>query len=224
MTDTPRYSTAEKWQELVDILARMADVPSAIITRVAGDPYIEVLSASATEGNPYSAGMKAKMVNRYCEYVVKQRQRLLLPNATKDKDWENAPEIEYGIISYLGYPIFYPGGDIFGTLCILDREENHYEGNDIHMLMQQFRALIEAQLALELQQEELLAKNRELEQSLKEIKDLREILPICSHCKKVRTDDGYWERVEEYFRRRDHVDFSHGFCPDCAKLYEYDEG
>ena len=59
-----------------------------------------------------------------------------------------------------------------------------------------------------------------LERSLTEVKVLRGILPICSQCKRVRDDDGFWHQVEVYFRDRAEVDFSHGLCPTCLPLFE----
>ena len=60
---------------------------------------------------------------------------------------------------------------------------------------------------------------KDLERALKEIKTLRGILPICSFCKKVRDDKGYWERVDVYVQKHSQADFSHGICPDCAKKH-----
>lgn len=54
-----------------------------------------------------------------------------------------------------------------------------------------------------------------LEQALREIRTLRGILPICMHCKKIRDNQGYWQRVETYLHARTNVEFSHGLCPDC---------
>lgn len=56
-----------------------------------------------------------------------------------------------------------------------------------------------------------------LQNALSEVKVLRGIIPICSFCKKVRDDDGYWNQVEVYIRERSDADFSHGICPVCAK-------
>jgi hypothetical protein len=59
-----------------------------------------------------------------------------------------------------------------------------------------------------------------LEKAYKEIKRLQGIIPICSACKKVRNDDGYWEQVEAYISDHSEALFSHGICPDCmARLY-----
>jgi len=60
----------------------------------------------------------------------------------------------------------------------------------------------------------------ELQTALKEIKTLRGILPICSGCKKIRDDQGYWNLIEDYIHEHSEAELSHGLCPDCTqKLY-----
>jgi PAS domain-containing protein len=54
-------------------------------------------------------------------------------------------------------------------------------------------------------------------EDLNELAELQRIVPICVNCRKVRDDDQYWTRVEEYFNRHWDLRFSHGLCPDCAK-------
>jgi DNA-binding response OmpR family regulator len=56
---------------------------------------------------------------------------------------------------------------------------------------------------------------KELQQTLAHVKQLQGILPICCYCKKVRDDDKYWQRVEDYISAHSGVDFSHSICPDC---------
>lgn len=50
-----------------------------------------------------------------------------------------------------------------------------------------------------------------------DVKDLENLLPICSSCKSIRDDKGYWERVESYIEKHQDVTFTHGICPDCVK-------
>jgi len=67
----------------------------------------------------------------------------------------------------------------------------------------------------------LLKKNKELERALQEIKVLRGFIPICSWCKKIRDDGGYWQQIESYIQKHSEALFSHGVCPDCyQKLAE----
>lgn len=63
----------------------------------------------------------------------------------------------------------------------------------------------------------LEARNQELHDALIEINELRDIIPICSYCKKIRDDEGAWDVVESYMSRHLDAKFSHGICPDCYK-------
>lgn len=58
---------------------------------------------------------------------------------------------------------------------------------------------------------------RELQEALANIKTLRGLLPICSSCKRIRDDKGYWNQVEAYIQNHSDVDFTHGICPECMK-------
>ena len=66
---------------------------------------------------------------------------------------------------------------------------------------------------------ELVAEKQKVEDALAEVKTLSGLLPICSSCKKVRDDHGYWERIEIYIRDRSEAEFTHGLCPDCVDTY-----
>ena len=57
----------------------------------------------------------------------------------------------------------------------------------------------------------------ELQESLAKIKTLNGLLPICAWCKKIRTDTGYWQKLESYVKEHSEAEFSHGICPDCMK-------
>lgn len=59
----------------------------------------------------------------------------------------------------------------------------------------------------------------ELQKAISEIKTLSGLLPICSHCKKIRDDSGYWQGVEHYIAARSDTQFSHGICPDCMREF-----
>ena len=57
----------------------------------------------------------------------------------------------------------------------------------------------------------------ELREALAKIKTLRGLIPICSRCKKIRDDKGFWQRLEVYIHEHSEADFSHGICPDCMR-------
>lgn len=76
---------------------------------------------------------------------------------------------------------------------------------------------ITARKKTEQEREDLI---RELQAALEKVKLLSGFLPICSSCKKIRDDSGYWNQIETYIHEHSEAEFSHGICPDCArKIY-----
>jgi PAS domain S-box-containing protein len=76
---------------------------------------------------------------------------------------------------------------------------------------------ITTRVGLEQEREKLID---ELQDALARIRTLRGLLPICSSCKKVRDDKGYWSQIEAYVSDHSEAEFTHSICPDCAaKLY-----
>lgn len=59
---------------------------------------------------------------------------------------------------------------------------------------------------------------KSLQDALNEINVLRGIIPICSYCKDIRTDEGVWEKIEKYISEYSDAIFSHGICPDCLAI------
>jgi DNA-binding response OmpR family regulator len=68
-------------------------------------------------------------------------------------------------------------------------------------------------------QKALREKNAQLATALANVKSLSGLLPICSHCKKIRDDKGYWSQVESYVQAHSQATFTHGLCPECIKKY-----
>ena len=64
---------------------------------------------------------------------------------------------------------------------------------------------------------DLLVRTEELEQALREVKVLHGLIPICAQCKRVRTDNGDWQYLEEYVQTHSEAEFSHGICQVCMK-------
>lgn len=64
-------------------------------------------------------------------------------------------------------------------------------------------------------QDKLADRVRELERALANVKRLQGLLPICSYCKRVRKDEGYWDQVEQYVAEHSEARFTHSICPSC---------
>jgi DNA-binding NtrC family response regulator len=84
-----------------------------------------------------------------------------------------------------------------------------------NLLIRSMRYAIERK-KLEIEREKIIEK---LQDALAKIKTLSGLLPICSFCKKVRDDKGYWNQIEVYVREHSDANFSHSICPECAKKH-----
>jgi PAS domain S-box-containing protein len=158
-----------KWQSALNILAKVVQVPAALIMKVE-PPFIEVFRSSESSGNPYRVGDRELLAGLYCERVITSRKKLLVPNALKDPDWDKNPDIKLGMISYLGLPLLWPNGEVFGTICVLDSKENRYQA-EYESLLRQFKRLVEAHLSLLFEKHKLeltVAERAQAEQALRE--------------------------------------------------------
>jgi len=75
---------------------------------------------------------------------------------------------------------------------------------------------LDERISVEKQRERLIG---ELNNALSQVKKLSGMLPICSYCKKIRDDKGYWNQIEEYIQVHSEAEFSHGICKECAEKH-----
>jgi PAS domain S-box-containing protein len=137
----------QKWQEIVNLLAEIIHVPAALVMKLE-PPNIKVFVSSESSGNPYEKDEVACFdPGLYCERVIKSQQQLLVPDALQDEEWKSNPDVKLGMISYLGFPIAWPDGQVFGTVCVLDDKRNAYTEPYRKFLMQ-CRDLMQTDLKL----------------------------------------------------------------------------
>lgn len=68
----------------------------------------------------------------------------------------------------------------------------------------------------------LRSMNEKLAEALSKVKQLSGLLPICSYCKRIRSDENYWTQVDQYVMEHTDVQFSHGICPACYEVVRAD--
>lgn len=168
-----------KWQKTMDVMARIFDVPAALIMRVLPE-QIEVLVSSHTEGNPYATDEKADLnTGLYCETVMARRALLHVPHALEDAAWAHNPDVKLNMVSYLGLPLQWPDREVFGTICVLDSKKRHYQDKYVELLweikaaierdfaqMEQQAALRQAMLRQQDDAARLATANSQLQQAL----------------------------------------------------------
>ena len=180
------------WQATVDLIADIAGIPAALIM-LAHHDRIEVFTASKNSDNPYRQNEMAHLgTGLYCETVIKKNGALLVPNALADSDWDHNPDIKLGMISYFGLPLCWPDGKPFGTICMLDSQENNFSIR-YQQLLTRFKESIESDLKTLHQQHELIEANQTLEQRVKnrtaDLKQLNSKLTIeISHRNRIEEE------------------------------------
>lgn len=116
--------TQARWQQSLDTLARVLGIRvAAIMRRHPGG--LTVLLSSNTAGNPLAPGMRiaATPGGSYCDAVIDAREPVYVQNALDDPRWRDSTMVRAGFVSYLGYPLLLPDGQVYGTLCLLGTRE-----------------------------------------------------------------------------------------------------
>ncbi|MEI6128102.1 MAG: response regulator, partial [Pseudomonadota bacterium] len=88
-----------------------------------------------------------------------------------------------------------------------------YDPGELRARVDVGRRMVELQV-------KLAEQMRELQKALNEVKTLKGLVPICCHCKGIRDDKGFWNKIEKYILENTDAELTHGICPDCMnKLY-----
>ncbi|RCW82539.1 PAS domain S-box-containing protein [Halanaerobium sp. DL-01] len=151
----------DKWQNIVNILVRTAGSTDALITRFE-PPFLDVFKAGDNIENIFKEGMRTKLSGHYCEAVIKNEKKVMIVNALENSKWKDSIDAQAGINAYLGYPLKWADGKIFGTLCIYDKKTHHFSENTQEIMLQ-FKELIESHL-------EIIDKNIEIKRANEIIK------------------------------------------------------
>jgi c-di-GMP phosphodiesterase len=161
-------AVSEKWQRLIDLLSEIFATPASLVMQLKSTE-IEVFLASRSEGNPYNVGAGDTLGHGlYCETVIGRREPLEVPDARQNESWRNNPDAKLDMVSYCGYPLAWPDGSIFGTICTLDSDERRYT-DTVKRLMETFREVIELDLRQVLELHDLKTSNAEISRSLREM-------------------------------------------------------
>jgi len=157
-----------KWQRVVDILARLLHVPAGLIMKRV-PPEHRVFIASRGSDNPYVVGDTFTLdTGLYCDTVMRERRLLLVRDAMKDSEWDRNPDLKHGMVFYLGLPLAWPDGSIFGTICVLDGQTNAQAITYTDLLVE-FKGVVESDLAYLVEVTERKSAQQRLRQARDEL-------------------------------------------------------
>ncbi|WP_375228706.1 LuxR C-terminal-related transcriptional regulator [Roseobacter sp. S98] len=160
--------TVEKWQRIVDLIARVAEVPASLVMRTDA-PHHSVFVTSQSENNPYQVGCRFTLNEKlYCYGVLQNDGELFVEDATCDPDWADNDDMEHGMSFYIGYPLKWPDGAVFGTICVLDSRCNR-RATLFREGLKEFAGVIESDLELFTEISRRTALEAELQTTLDEL-------------------------------------------------------
>ena len=158
----------DRWQRVVDIVARLLDVPAGLIMKRI-PPEHHVFVSSANPDNPYDLETRFTLNSGlYCDAVMDERRKLTVIDATTDPDWNTNPDLDHGMSFYIGYPLEWPDGSLFGTICILDTKKNDTALSSADLLSE-FRDVVVSDLRLLVEMAERKAAQKEVQSARDEL-------------------------------------------------------
>lgn len=192
------------FDDLVAVAAAVCEAPISLISLVDPDRqwFKAKLGLAVSETSRDSA---------FCAHTILGDSTLIVPDALEDDRFSHNPLVlgDPHIRFYAGAPLLTPEGYRLGSLCVIDRQPRELTPTQLAVLD-----------ALARQVSALLQWRRtmgHLAQALGRVRTLEGLIPICAWCKSVRSDEGYWERVESFITAHTSAQMTHGLCPTCAE-------
>lgn len=201
--DTP---AEHSYDDITSLAAFICDVPIALISLVDAE----------RQWFKSKVGLVAQETSRdvsFCAHAILSSAIMIVSDASGDERFADNPLVtgEPGIRFYAGVPLISPGGQPLGTLCVIDRKARTLNAHQIKALEALARQVV---MQLELQR-----VSSQLAEALEKMELMAGLIPICSYCKGIRSDEGYWSTVESFIQQHSDVGFTHGVCDHCMKRH-----
>ena len=145
----------------------------------------------------------------FCNHAMQDTKLMVVPDAQVDDRFANNSLVtgEPNIRFYAGAPLTTKDGYGIGALCAIDRVPRTLtdaQSKALEALARQLMSQLEARRSA-----------FELAEALEQINVLEGLIPICSYCKGIRDDSGFWRTLERYLDKNTDANLTHGICPDC---------
>ncbi len=196
----------QSYDDITFLAAQLCEVPIALISLVDAD----------RQWFKSKVGLDVSETSRdvsFCAHAILGDQTLVVNDAREDARFRDNALVcsEPNIVFYAGVPLCTPSGARIGSLCVIDRRPRELSALQIRSL-----ETLAHQVVLQL---ELKRVSDQLAGALQRLDVMERLIPICSYCKGIRNDQGYWGTVEAFIKSHDNVEFSHGVCDACMAKY-----
>ncbi|MBD1916223.1 MULTISPECIES: GAF domain-containing protein [Cyanophyceae] len=201
--DTP---AERSYDDITSLAAFICDVPIALISLVDAE----------RQWFKSKVGLVAQETSRdvsFCAHAILSPAIMVVNDAAGDERFASNPLVtgELGIRFYAGVPLISPGSQALGTLCVIDKKPRTLDVRQIKALEALSRQVVT--------QLELRRVSSQLAEALEKMELMAGLVPICSYCKGIRNDQGYWSTVESFIQQYSDVGFTHGVCDHCMKRH-----
>ena len=215
--ETKRLAALRRY-EVLDTTAEQAFDDFAFLASTICDTPIALMSLVDGERQWFKAriGLDVTETPReqaFCAHTILGEDVMVVEDAHADARFALNPLVtgDPRIRFYAGAPLIDRDGYALGSLCVIGRTPRGLSPTQRKALQALARQII-GQL-------EFRRASADLAAALTDIKTLHGLLPICSHCRGIRNDAGYWQSVESYVKEHTDADYSHSICPPCLKTH-----
>lgn len=201
--DTP---SEQVYDDITQLAAFICNVPIALISLV----------DSNRQWFKSKVGLNVNETSRdvsFCSHTIVNDTMMVINDTLCDPQFVDNPLVTCapGIRFYAGAPLITPQGYAIGTLCVIDRQPGELSDAQKTMLEGLARQVV--------MQLELKRVSSQLADALEKIDLITGLVPICSYCKGIRNDQGYWSTVEQFIENHSEIEFTHGVCDCCMQKY-----
>ena len=184
-----------KWQEIVDIMAITLNIPIALIMHIK-NKEVEVFITNENEENPYKKGDSNELLSElYCQTIIRNKQKLMTKNPDfkefKVENLNKRLDREF----YFAFPIKWPDGKIFGSICVIGNKESFTEKNN-YMLIKMLKERLEIDLEI-LEEKETLQK--EMQERINIEEDLINLKNTIEENNKLICENMEYENIRREF-------------------------
>lgn len=162
----------ENWQKLVNMMAELFDAASGVIVQYRQQSF-NVVATSENTNNFLEVNVTWPWdIKSFCRRIVETNDKLYVKNALDDDEWAHVPPVVDGPVrSYLGYPLLWPDGSLFGSFCVIDSKATNYSAA-LERALGQLKLIVENDLRYVTQ---IIETNELLTEKISQEKQLKKL-------------------------------------------------